>query len=438
MHFGNILLILALFCFSRENDEYCLDENECYFNVTYNNPISPKIPTFRPHDAILGDYRYIYLEFDIPMNQKQKTFYLEAYETTSGDTIISNGNCYLIDTNKNSKYEIRIYKALKKDSYVQFGFLGIPEDFVMSTHIVFPLSLYLYWTDIALGEDNSLYKEEIEALQKYIEQRKWLMLEKIERQNSARQTIIGIADRIFGTIIDVEPFENDFTQTVTISYFPLIITLKGEVGLQLSNQGTLVPESIVISETKVINGKLYYHYNGIDILKDEKININNNVLNMIELYNNQILSKVIDFGIETNTYSVTVSINDNFNIISIIIRYYLESNNKILYEVKLQFTIVNIRLKQKFKSCASHFVKEAIPEIIPKIDLIIEGMIIVVSTLSLAISGFASVEGGSVNYVSPFMMPLAETGQKALDKGNEIINEILREKTSSILNYALG
>ena len=94
----------------------------CMFNISINYPISPKIPTSIPNKATLGAYRYIYLSFDAPKSQTIKTFYLEAYDTSNGETIISNGDCYLIDITKNSDYEIRIYKELKSNSFVQFRF----------------------------------------------------------------------------------------------------------------------------------------------------------------------------------------------------------------------------------------------------------------------------------------------------------------------------
>ena len=51
-----------------------------------------------------------------------KTFYLEAYDTSNGEAIISNGDCYLLNLTKNSDYEIRIFKELKSNSFVQFRF----------------------------------------------------------------------------------------------------------------------------------------------------------------------------------------------------------------------------------------------------------------------------------------------------------------------------
>ena len=101
--------------FGRANYEICSNFKEgCSFNITKNYPISPNIPTNLPNKAILNDYRYIYLKFQIPSNHLQKAFYLEAYDTNNKKTIISNGDCYLIDTSKNKIYELRIDKNLQK------------------------------------------------------------------------------------------------------------------------------------------------------------------------------------------------------------------------------------------------------------------------------------------------------------------------------------
>ena len=90
------MLFLFLFVFSHifsfENSEnnynlinsngICPDENEEYsFSVSYNYPISPKIPNSFLGHAILIDYRYVYLTFTIPKAQNQKSFYLEAYDS---------------------------------------------------------------------------------------------------------------------------------------------------------------------------------------------------------------------------------------------------------------------------------------------------------------------------------------------------------------------
>ena len=138
------------------NDNTCSDKNTgCLFYVTNNYPISPKIPTRLPTQAILGDYRYIYLRFTIPKTQEQKSFYLEAYYISDEETIISNGDCYFVNTKENEDYELRIDKTLRKKDFIRFGFFGISDDFIMEVKLHFILDIHLYFNDIALSYTNS-------------------------------------------------------------------------------------------------------------------------------------------------------------------------------------------------------------------------------------------------------------------------------------------
>ena len=100
-----LFLFIFSFCYNNDNmlnyNETCPNKNKvCTFSISYNNSISPKIPTSFPSNAILNSYRYIYLIFTIPTSQKQKYFYLEAYDTSDNETIISNGDCYYLNVSK--------------------------------------------------------------------------------------------------------------------------------------------------------------------------------------------------------------------------------------------------------------------------------------------------------------------------------------------------
>ena len=172
-----ILLFLSIFVFSGSlyirgnNFTICLDrDNGCNFTVTNYYPISPLIPTSFPNEAIIGEYKYIYLIFNIPNSQVQKTFYLEAYDTSTGETIITNGDCYLINTTENKYYEINIFKDLKKNSYIRFGFFGLPKNFSMTVEIEFKLNIFLYIINIKLSSDNSLNKSEQEPLLNFLKE----------------------------------------------------------------------------------------------------------------------------------------------------------------------------------------------------------------------------------------------------------------------------
>ena len=161
----NIILFFLLMNFSIEGYDwyykknkkiFCADKEEgCTFTISSNNPISPKIPTsILEHALIMGDYKYIYLIF-YPEGQI-KRFYLMAYDSSSKETIISNGDIYDIDCSEKNKYEIQIFKPLKTNSLIQFLFLGLPENFYMEVEIRFKLNPILYLDDIKLNDENSL------------------------------------------------------------------------------------------------------------------------------------------------------------------------------------------------------------------------------------------------------------------------------------------
>ena len=159
------LLFFEIIAFSIEGDYYYNYDNKkvfcsnietgCEFEISNSNPFSPKIPTENPYLAILNEYRYIYLIFNIPKNA-QKKFYLMAYDTSDKKTIISNGDYYEIDLSVNTDYEIRIYKELKEERFIEFLFLGLSSNFRMKVEIRFKLDINLYFNDYKLDNDNSL------------------------------------------------------------------------------------------------------------------------------------------------------------------------------------------------------------------------------------------------------------------------------------------
>ena len=241
--------------------------NGCFFEISNNYPISPKIPTSIPVEAILSSYRYIYLIFYIPNTQSQKTFYLEAYDTTTKETIITNGDCYSINTAKNNKYELRIDKTLQKDSFVQFRFLGIDNNFKMTVKIEFELNLRLYWTDIALSGTNSLIKSEQEALKEYLKEldQKYILLQ--ERQIKTKENIETIMKKMFDTTLNINFGDDELFYSETLLVPPcMTVTISAAFGLEISSETYFQKEEMELSKTKVINGKIDFHSDGIDLL----------------------------------------------------------------------------------------------------------------------------------------------------------------------------
>ena len=331
---------------SAEYNASCSNKDKgCSFQVSYNYPISPKIPTSIPSDATLSNYRYIYLQFNIPQKQKQKTFYLEAYDTSDGKTIISNGDCYFINTTENIDYEIRIYKKLKMFSYVQFGFLGISSNFTMRVTLRFPLSISLYFNDIALTNSNSLNKSDIPSLSGYLSRREEKINQQKKREKLAKETCTKIMENLFKSTINVTFFEDPYFSFSVVPVPPfLLVNISYSVGLDLSTENRLQSESIVLSQTAVLEGKVYLHYDGLDFLNG-KDDSSKNAIKTVESYNKLVTDMISELEIEDNYYTLTISTNADVSLIIYTFSFYYEKTNEINYEIQVQIILVNSLVK---------------------------------------------------------------------------------------------
>lgn len=395
-----IFLFLSMIAFSSEiseryynranyNDICSNADLGCYFTVSNNYPTSPKIPTSIISDAILSDYRYIYLIFSIPNEQTNKNFYLEAYDTSIKETIISNGDCYFIDTTQNAKYEIRIFKKLKENSFIRFGFLGLSDNFEMTVNLEFKLNHLLYFTDIALSSDNSLYKANQPSLVKYFEEFNKKMAEQKQRKMLAKQTINKIVENVFSSSIDITLFDEDFFDSETLFVPPcLTLTASYSVGVEISTDKLFNPEKYLISETKVVEGKIGYHSDGLNLL-DGKINLDNKLYKLSEAYNKKISNLILEFGIETDNYILTVSTNANFDCLIYTMTYLYGDTKAINYEIEIKIEIDNQALKEKVNNQVKSY--ESVYS-----NLSVDSNIIKSIILALVMGGISILTGGGV------------------------------------------
>ena len=374
-----LVLLLPKFSFEGNKEYYykktknifCSDlKNGCNFKISSNNPISPKIPTEIPENAILSNYRYIYLIFHIPQNQTQK-FYLMAYDTSIKETIISNGDYYEIDCNENNKYELRIFKSLKKDSFIQFLFLGVPQNLVIKVEIKFKLDIFLYFFDIPLSYNNTLNSSNNELILKYIDEINKKTIAKMETLNQVKEVIEIITKKMFDLTINFNFYELSYSE---VYFIPIcfIVTISYNVGYEISTENFFDPEKEKLSETKVLKGKIDIHSDGLDLL-DGKVNIDNTITKYLDFFNKNIQEQIFDFGLETETYSLTISTNalmncliytfrffgdDNFENIVYEIEIKIEINNKILVELSKNSQLVDIfNLQTIYNSVASSLEK---------------------------------------------------------------------------------
>ena len=349
-----------IFCFENNENNYNLINNgicpdvdeECSFNVSYNYPISPKIPNSFPGNAILSNYRYVYLIFTIPKTQNQKSFYLEAYDTSNKETIISNGDCYYIDTAENNEYEIRIYKNLKTDSYIRFEFFGISQYFTMMVKLRFTLSFILYLNDIPLTDTNSYNKTYIGSLKDYLIEKDKKIIQQKNREKLSKEICSKIMESIFNTFLNQTLFEDPYYSSIIIPASPFfLVTVESTVGLDPTFDNIFKPERNVLSETTVIEGKIDSHYDRFYFL-NEKINKNSNVIKIIELYNKRVIELVLELMKETKYFTLTISTDSKNNIAIFTLKYYNEKNKKIYYEIQIKIKFNNLNIKNLAKKAS--------------------------------------------------------------------------------------
>ena len=329
------------------NDNICSNYNTgCSFYVTNEYPISPKIPSNFPTQAILGNYRYIYLKFTIPENQKQKTFYLEAYYISDEETIISDGDCYLINTNANVDYELRIYKTLRTKDYIRFGFFGITDDFIVGVKLHFILNVTLYFNDIALSNKNSLKRSNISSLEKYLIERDKQLIEQKNREKIAKETCVEIINKVFDVDLNISLFEGDaYFSYVIVPISPFIVTtVSYTVGLVMKIENFFHPHSVILSETTIKNGKIVEHNDGLDYLEGTAL-INNDVLKMIELYNKRITDMALAFGIYRD-FTLIISTNKDINYLYYYFRFYHINSKLIHFENHFEIKLTNYKINE--------------------------------------------------------------------------------------------
>ena len=336
----------------------------CLFTLTNDYPVSPKIPTSFPTQAILGDYKYIYLKFTIPQKQEKKSFYLEAYYISDGETIISNGDCYYINTNENIDYELRIFKTLRENDYIRFGFFGIPDDFIMEVKLHFILNITLYFNDIALSIKNSLNKTSIPELEEYLIEKEKKIKDQKNREKIVKEICKKIMKNMFNIDLDADLFEGDsFFSSIIVPISPFIVTkVSYVVSYVMKIENFFHRESIIISETNFKDGKIVSHQDGLDYLEGNAL-INNDVLKMVEYYNKRMTDKILDIGLDGD-FTLTISTNKDINYIDYILKLYDKNNEKISSELKFQIKLTNSKINELIVNTPS------LPEIFDFIPLV--------------------------------------------------------------------
>ena len=105
---------------------------------------------------------------------------------------------------------------------------------------------------------------------------------------------------------------------------------------------------------------------GIDLM-DGNINLDNNAIKIIELYKTKILDLILEFEIETDTVSLTVSTDMITNVV-FTLRFYYEDTMKINYEIEIKIEFNNPDVSTKAIALSKSY-----EEVVSSQDLVVVG-----------------------------------------------------------------
>ena len=346
------------FFYERAKNIFCSDyENGCSFNISSSYPYSPIIPTeLVAKCGLIMSCRYqIYIQFDIDIPSENKTtFYLMAYDTSDGTTIINNGDYYEIKLKYSTYgiYQLEIEKEIKDINFIQFLFLGIPNNIQYLVYIKFESTYSLYVKSLSLDYYNSLYSNNSELMLQYIKEYSLRLNEAIERANNLIVFLTDIIKQIFDATISFGIPQLSGSQTI---YIPpsFLLTASYSVAIETSVSKFFKPEKYIIGENIVQKGKIIRKFDGYELLKgNNNNNPDNNLLKMVESFNKELENTILEMKIlENEICSITVSTNGLLN--SVIISINFSEDLKIAEinrGVEIKIEIINNLMKESVQT----------------------------------------------------------------------------------------
>lgn len=379
------LISIFLLRFSNENKDWVYEKtkniycsNHCSFNISSNHPFSPKIPTdelvnpFNNRNKII---HFFFTNYNALKEKKLEIIYLMAYDTSNNENIISNGDYYEIDCSYGlNGYEFIIYKTLKNNSFIQFLFLGLSKNSSIEVEIVILSSSLIPYQ---LNSSNSLNSSKNESILKYLEEKEEKTKSQFDLLKEVKIIINDILEEMFNTTININIIEYTFSDTIFI--FPFIVTVSYNINFETSLEQFFSPETNKISETKVTNGKIDYHSDGLDI-KDGKVNFDNKYIKFFDFYNKKIEDLILDISFELKSYTLTISTNSLFNCIVYTFKFFDDKNvGKIIYEIEIKMELSNKLVEESIQSYQLQF--PTISDI--NLKNLLDGVITVIITTSI-------------------------------------------------------
>ena len=395
-----LLILLSLANVSKGDNDWLYERNKklycsykysiCQANITYNYPFTPMIDGRFLNQAILNPYHYIYLIFDLPKNQTQKSFYLEAVDIKTNETVISNGDCYLINFTGIYEYELRIYKPVY-NSLILIKFIGLKPQFFMKVNIKFARDLSIYFHGVMLTDKKSLNKSEINGLNSYNNEQQ--IINQNKRKSQAIETANKILQNLFGKVLKVDfgYSLNIFTQTIPIPPF-LLVTMSISVGYTDSSDNYFIPEDDEIILNKIISnmGVIESNQDCFSNL-DVSIEPNNLILKVVNLYNKKIEDILLNMQLDKESFSLTISASPINKYVSFIFTFFDPVTKKNYYEIEIKIQLINLYILeivldiQEFLAEALNKAAEFDKKYGKDINIIIVLMILVIIILSIVI-----------------------------------------------------
>ena len=391
--------------YERNKNVYCPSKYEfCDCEITFNNPYTPIIPGKFLNQAILSYYRYIYLIFIFPSEEIQKTFYLEATDITKGKTVISNGDCYPIDLNKNVQYELRIYQPVY-DTEISIKFLGLNPGFKIQLSIKFLRDLNIYYNGIMLTNTNSLYQSQVLELIENNDRLKPLEIRQKERKERALQTANKILMNLFGKTLDTDAIfkENIFTQTFFIPPV-LLVTLSTAVGLEETTESLFKPndDEEKISEHISVYGGVTLDSNMFDDILGDNWIVTNFFMELLKLYNQKVNDLVFYLGLQTEVFTLTISKSLTKPCIILTLRFFDQVTHKNFYEIEIKVELTNqmiLDMVLETQTILANAFYEAIEFKINYGDEILlkfNGIVLVIVIFAIIITAILAAKGGTI------------------------------------------
>ena len=326
------------------NQKFSCQELICDFNISYNNPYSPMILGNLVRKALLDSYYYIYITFHLYYSQRDKIqniFYLEAYDYNTDESLLSNGDCHLINLTNREEYELQFFKTIYNDSIIIIKFLGLNPQFFMEVSIRYDVNFHHFAMCFLLTNENSLYQSEINELKEYNEKMNKLIEVQSERKIEAIETANKIIFNLFGLTLkaNLEYKLNTFSKVIPLWPF-ISLTITTATGVEAYSENILGPDvgDIILTKFFSVNSVIELGEDCFDTL-NQKIELSDVLLNVIKIFNKKVNDIIFTIALDLKAFSLTIAVSPTKYYVSLTFRFFDIKTRKNFYEIQLKFEL---------------------------------------------------------------------------------------------------